>query len=147
MFDYSYEDIAKTVGKSVPNCRQVARRARQHLIIRKPRAEASSQQKTQVVEHLLESWQQGDFGKLIELMAEDVVFCSDGGGKATAALYPLEGSQKVARFLLALRRSRLIPPLTSQITCINGQPSIANTVEGHLQSIFSFEFKGSLCSS
>ena len=48
----------------------------------------------------------------------------------------------MARFLIALQRSRLIPHITSQLADINGQPGIVNSVEGKAQSVFSFEFKG-----
>lgn len=142
VFDYSYEDIAKIVDKSTSNCRQVVHRAKQHLRSHKPRIETSPQQKAKAVERFLECWQQGNLSGLLETMTEETVFISDGGGKVTAALYPLEGSQKVARFLLALRRSRLMPLITSQFIDINGQPGIINSVEGKPQSIFSFEFKG-----
>ena len=90
----------------------------------------------------LEYWEQGSLEGLLEAMTEDTVLILDSGGKVTAALYPLEGSQKVARFLLALRRSRLIPPIISQFADINGQPGIVNSVEGKPQSVFSFKFKG-----
>lgn len=141
VFDYSYEDIAITVGKSTSNCRQVVHRAKQHLRSHKPRIESTPQQKAKVVESFLECWQQGNLSELISIMTEDTVFVSDGGGKVTAARYPLKGSQKVARFLLALRRSRLIPPMTSQFAYVNEQPGIVNSVEDNPQSVFSFEFK------
>lgn len=141
VFDYSYEDIAKTVGKSTSNCRQIVHRAKQHLRSHKPRIDASPRQKAKVVQSFLEHWQQGNLEGLLATMTEDTVFISDGGGKVRAALYPLASSQKVARFLLALRRSRLIPPITSQLNYVNGQLGIVNSVEGNPQSVFSFEFK------
>ncbi len=95
----------------------------------------------------MKSWNQGDLPQLIALMAEDITFWSDGGGQVTAAHYPLQGCQKVARFLMAIRRSRLIPILNPQIVQINAQPGILNTVEGNLQSTFSFEFSGQIIKS
>lgn len=142
VFDYDYSDIAMTVGKSTSNCRQIVRRARQHLVLRRPSISSSPQQKEEIVEQFLTSWNQGDLHTLIALMAEDVTFWSDGGGQVTAAQRPLQGCQKVARFLVALRRSRLIPILDPQIVRINDQPGILNVVEGNPQSTFSFEFSG-----
>jgi RNA polymerase sigma-70 factor, ECF subfamily len=142
VFDYDYSDIAMTVGKSTSNCRQIVRRARQHLILRRPSISSSPRQKQEIVEQFLTSWNQGDLHTLIALMAEDVTFWSDGGGQVTAAQRPLQGCQKVARFLVALRRSRLIPILDPQIVRINDQPGILNVVEGNPQSTFSFEFSG-----
>jgi RNA polymerase sigma-70 factor, ECF subfamily len=142
VFDYDYSDIATTVGKSVPNCRQIVHRARQHLVLRRPSISSSPQQKEEIVEQFLTSWNQGDVHQLIALMAEDITFWSDGGGHVTAAQHPLQGCKKVARFLVAIRRSQLIPTLSPLIVQINDRSGILNTVEGNPQSTFSFEFSG-----
>jgi RNA polymerase sigma-70 factor, ECF subfamily len=140
VFDYDYSEIAKIVGKTIPNCRQIVCRARQHLISRKSSIEPSRLQKQEIIEQFLISWNQGDLTKLIALMAEDVTFWSDGGGRVTAAIQPLYGSQKVARFLVAIHRSRLTPQFMSQLAQINYQPGILNLVGGKTQSTFCFEF-------
>ncbi|HAX74617.1 MAG TPA: RNA polymerase sigma-70 factor [Cyanobacteria bacterium UBA11372] len=142
VFDYDYSEIAKTVGKSIPNCRQIVRRARQHLVLRRPNIGPSLQQKEEIIEKFLNSWNQGDLHQLIALMAEDITFFSDGGGKVTAAQQPLQGCQKVGRFLVAIRRSRLLPTFSAKIVQINDRPGILNTVAGQPQSTFSFEFSG-----
>ena len=143
VFNYDYADIAKMVGKSITNCRQIARRARQHLFQNKhenrQNNSLSIQQKEKIVEQFLTSWNQGNLHQLVALMAEDITFWSDGGGQVTAAQKPLHSCQKVARFLIALRRSPLVTKFSSQIVQINGQPGILNTVEGTPQSIFSFD--------
>jgi RNA polymerase sigma-70 factor, ECF subfamily len=140
VFDYDYSEIAKIVGKTIPNCRQIFCRARQHLVSRKSSIEPSLEQKQEIIERFLTSWNQGDLNKLIALMAEDVTLWSDGGGRVTAALQPLYGSQKVARFLVAIQRSRLTPQFISQLAQINYQPGILNLVGGKTQSTFCFEF-------
>jgi RNA polymerase sigma-70 factor, ECF subfamily len=142
VFDWDYSDIAETVGKSIPNCRQIVCRARRHLVLRRPSISPSLQQKEEIVEQFLISWNQGDLPNLLRLMAEDITFWSDGGGQVTAARRPLRGCQKVARFLVAIRRSRLIPKIDPQIVSINDRPGILNTVGGNTQSTFSFEFSG-----
>ncbi|GFE70922.1 RNA polymerase sigma-70 factor [Chroococcus sp. FPU101] len=143
VFDYEYSEIAQTVGKSISNCRQIVHRARQHLVLRRPSSRLSIQQQEEMIEQFLISWNQGDLHNLIALMAEDLTFWSDGGGRVTAAQRPLQGCQKVARFLVALRRSRLIPTFNPQIITINHQPGILNTFQGNPQSTFSFEFSAS----
>jgi RNA polymerase sigma-70 factor (ECF subfamily) len=142
VFDYAYSDIAPITGKSVANCRQIVHRARQHLVQRRPSPGLPLHEQEELVEHFLTRWHQGDVQGLIALMAEDVTFWSDGGGQVTAAQYPLQGCQKVAQFLVALRRSRLIPAFHSQLVLINHQPGIINTVAGKLQSTVSFDFSG-----
>lgn len=142
VFDYDYEAIAKTVNKSIPNCRQIVRRAHQHLVLRRPAIVQNSHDRDILVEQFLDCWNHGDLQELIALMAEDVTFWSDGGGKVVAAQKPLYGCLKVARFLVAIRRSRLTPTLVSQVVKINNQPGIINVVDQKLHSTFSFEFAG-----
>ena len=140
VFDYDYEAIAKIVDKSVPNCRQIVHRARQHLALRKPMVKLDSHEQDILVEQFLDYWNHGDLQRLIAIMAEDVTFWSDGGGKVTAAQKPLSGCLKVARFLVAIRRSRLTPTLVSQVIKLNGQPGVINIVDKKPHSTFSFEF-------
>ncbi len=140
VFNYDYVEISKIVGKSIPNCRQIVHRARRHLVLRRPNVRPSIQQKEEVIAQFLTSWNQGDLHTLVALLAENITFWSDGGGQVIAAQRPLYGCEKVARFLVAIRRTRLIPSISSRIIQINGQPEILNFVEGKPQSIFSFEF-------
>jgi RNA polymerase sigma-70 factor (ECF subfamily) len=142
VFDYDYEAIAGTIGKSIPSCRQIVSRARQHLVLRRPEIALNSQNKDVLVEQFLTYWNQGDLQELISLMAEDVAFWSDGGGKVVAAQKPLFGCLKVARFLVAIRRSQLTPTLVSQVLKVNGQPGVVNIVDEKTHSTFSFEFVG-----
>jgi RNA polymerase sigma-70 factor, ECF subfamily len=142
VFDYDYETIAITIGKSIPSCRQSVRRARQHLVLRRPAIASNSQHKDVLVEQFLTYWNHGDLQGLIALMAENVTFWSDGGGKVVAAQKPLFGCLKVARFLVAIRRSPLTPILVSQVVKVNGQPGVVNIVNEKTHSTFSFEFVG-----
>jgi RNA polymerase sigma-70 factor, ECF subfamily len=140
VFDYDYEEIAITVNKSVPNCRQIVRRARQHLALRRPAICLNSPDREILVEQFLDYWNHGDLQGLIALMAQDITFWSDGGGKVVAAQKPLCGCLKVARFLVAIRRSQLTPTLVSRIIKFNGQTGVINIVDDKPHSTFSFEF-------
>ena len=46
----------------------------------------------------------GDTESLKRVLADDVVFYSDGGGKVRAALLPVRGADKVARFFVNVAR-------------------------------------------
>jgi RNA polymerase sigma-70 factor, ECF subfamily len=140
VFSYDYAAIAIIVNKSVPNCRQMVRRTRQHLALCRPTISPSPQQQEQLIEQLLTLWNRGDVEGLVALMAEDITASSDGGGQAIAARKPIQGHLKVARYLVALRRSRFLPSLTSQIAQINGQIGVMNFADDKLHSVMSFEF-------
>jgi RNA polymerase sigma-70 factor, ECF subfamily len=139
VFDYNYNEIAKIVGKSAPRCRQVAHRTRQHLALRSPKIAVDPHRNDALLEQFLAHWNQGNLQGLMALLSEDITFWSDGGGKAIAAERPLQGSTKVARFLVAIRRSRLIPAIVSQMVVINGQLGIVNWVSKRPHSVFSFD--------
>lgn len=140
VFNYNYADIAKILDKNEPNCRQILRRARQHLDLRKQNHSLAAPEQEALVEQFLECWNQGDVNALTALMAEDITFWGDGGGKVVAVRYPLQGHSKVAHFLTAIRRSKLLPTFTSQVLQVNCQLGIVNSVDGSPHSVFSFEF-------
>ena len=62
--------------------------------------------------------------------------------QAIAAQKPLHGCDKIARFLVAIRRSKVLPKIIPKIVQINDCLGILNTFEGKPQSTFSFEFSG-----
>ncbi len=140
VFDYDYIEIGKIVDKSAANCRQIMHRARQNLSSRPPRYNSLLQQQEQVVEQFLQAWIGGDLQTLLALMTEDITSWSDGGGKVVAALKPLHGSGKVARFLLAIRSSKILPTLTSHLAQINGQLGIINYTDRYPHSVVTFDF-------
>lgn len=142
VFSYDYADIAKIVDKDISNCRQINHRARQHLILRRPSISPSLQRQEELIEQFCAYWNQGDMHKLIAMMAEDITFWADGGGKVVAVQKPLHGCLKVSRFLIAIRLSKRIPNLVPRIFQINGQPAVINLGSEKPQSVFNFEFSG-----
>lgn len=134
VFDYDYEEIAPIVGKSPANCRQILKRSRQHIMAQRPRFPVSHQQQEQITARFLEATTQGNLQDLVSLLAQDVTYWSDGGGRVAAALKPLQGAMKVARFLLALRNKWLSTAVTHVVE-INGQPGIITFVDGCIHSI------------
>jgi RNA polymerase sigma-70 factor (ECF subfamily) len=122
VFGYDYREIADITGKSEPNCRQILARARRHIDEGRPRFEASREQRDEVAQRFFAAAAGGDMAGLLELLAPDVIAIGDGGGKAWAAVRPVSGAQRVARFVLGLFRrgekmgARAVP------AWVNGQP-------------------------
>lgn len=90
--------------------------------------------------HTIAACDRGDLTGLIELLAADITLYSDGGGKVQALLKPIEGGNKVARFLIALGRSKLIPRYDLELVRANGQIGILYSLEVVVQNIATFEF-------
>jgi len=106
VFGMPFEQVAGVVGRSQAAARQLAARARRHVEAGRPRFPASQDEHQTVVVAFIEACGMGDLGRLMEVLDPEVVFRSDGGGKAPASRYPLEGAERVARALLALERKR-----------------------------------------
>jgi RNA polymerase sigma-70 factor (TIGR02957 family) len=123
-FDFSYEDIAQIVEKSEANCRQIFRRARQHIGADEARYEASTEHSEALLRSFLSAASGGDFDQLVDLLAADAVFCGDGGGTAVTVGQPLYGCETVAISVLAVfdrleRRGLSVEPVR-----VNGGPGI-----------------------
>ena len=139
VFEYDYDDISSIVAKNVPNCRQLVRRAKQHLKIDRSRFQASLDQQEQLTQKFIVACERGNLTELIKLLAADITLFSDGGGKVKALLKPIQGANKVARFLIAVGRSKLIPRSALELVRANGQIGILYSLDGGVRNIAIFE--------
>lgn len=123
VFDYDYAQIADIVGKSEDNARQLAARARRHVEERKPRFEASREQRNELAQRFFEAAREGELDGLENLLAHDVVLHGDGGGKVPALARAVHGRERVARTLRAwMRQGERILGAALRPIDVNGQP-------------------------
>ena len=81
----------------------------------------------------------GDMEALLALLSEDVILYSDGGGKARAALKPIYGADRVARFLSGTLRKAPSNFAVRQ-TLVNGRPGFVGYFgDGSPQSVVTLE--------
>ena len=102
VFDYEYAEIADMLDLSSANCRQLFHRAKERLAERKPRFRASVDEKRPLVERFVHAFSAGNEEELTSVLAADVGFWSDGGGKVLAAQRPVFGREAVAHMLVGL---------------------------------------------
>lgn len=143
-FDYGYDEIARIVGTSEVNTRQLAARARRHVEERRPRFETSRQQREELARRFFAAAQDGDLAALESLLAHDVVLHGDGGGRVPALARSLHGRARVARTLRAWARTRdRVPGIAVRRVEINGQPgALMLDPEGALISVMALEIGG-----
>lgn len=122
VFDYGYDEIARIVGKSEDNCRQLAARARRHLREEKPRFDASRRRREELAARFFQAAFDGHMAGLVELLAADAAVYGDGGGKAPSWPHPVYGRDRVARLLLGVGRTWRELGMSIRRTEINGQP-------------------------
>ena len=110
VFDVPFGEVAEVVGRTPEAVRQLASRARRHVAERRPRFEASPDEHDRAVRAFARAVGEGDLDGLVSVLDADVVWTSDGGGRAIASRKPLHGAERVARGWVALRRRAIGPP-------------------------------------
>jgi RNA polymerase sigma-70 factor (ECF subfamily) len=139
IFDYTHAEIARMLRISEVNCRQLLKRARQHVRLERRRFSASGPQHTELLERFYRAAGSGDMDGLLALLSTDVVMHTDGGGKADALPLPIYGADRVARAsVFGLTKLKTLNPL-QRMAEINGEPGIVSYVEGRPQSVFTIE--------
>lgn len=139
-FRYPYDEIARIIGKSEANCRQVATRARQHLGS-EPRFDVAPDQHEQLIDRFVQASRAGDVGQLLDLLAADVVIYSDSDGKQKAARKPVYGREKVAHFIAHVSRpERSLGIVALRPAWINDQPGrILLDADGNTVGVLSLD--------
>ena len=140
VFDEPYDRIAEIVGTSEQNARQLVTRARRHVEERRPRFEASREQREQLATRFFAAAEEGDLQGLEELLAHDVVLRGDGGGKAPALKRAVHGRARVARTLIGGLRAATRFGITRRREEVNGQPgALFVDREGRLIAVMSLD--------
>jgi RNA polymerase sigma-70 factor (ECF subfamily) len=104
VFGVDFAEVSHTLGRGEAACRQLAARAREHIQAEQPRFSASREEGHRLAAAFQKAAASGDTGALRQILAEDVVLYSDGGGKRAAALNPIHGADKIMRFFAGVAR-------------------------------------------
>ncbi len=116
--------------------RQLASRARRHVRSRSPWPSTDAAEHRRVVDAFASAATSGDLTALIRLLDPDVVLISDGGGLVSAARKPVQGPDRVARFLLGLLAKEQPGDQIDRVL-VNGAPGFAVYQQGTLVTIAS----------
>ena len=126
--DYPYERIAAIVQSTVPAARQLVSRARKHLTEGR-RATVPANEHRRLLETFLSAAQSGNVSALEELFASDVVSYTDGNGVKLAARIPVNGRERVAKFVAAFSHHFWTGKTIGWVQ-INGQPAATLSENG-----------------
>lgn len=134
IFEMDFAEIARTIDRSESACRQLAKRAREHVRIdMPPRNKVDPTEAKRFVDAFFKAAHKADPSDLQALLAQDVAFHSDGGGKVLAVINPLYGIDRVSRFFAGInaklahrdKSTTLFKPVT-----INGLPGYLSLERG-----------------
>ena len=142
VFDLDYSAIADIVDKSPQNCRQIAARARER-VGDPERGRTLESEERRLATAYAEAIVNRDVDGLACILADDVVLWSDGGGQTRAALHPLAGRDRVAKYLVSV--SQQAPDdATVDLVAINGSLGWLATAGGVPLATISFDFADEL---
>jgi RNA polymerase sigma-70 factor (ECF subfamily) len=143
VFGYGYDEIARVVGKSEANSRQLYVRARRHVDEGRPRFDASREQRDELARRFFAAAEEGDVEALEQMLADDVVVYGDGGGKAPSWPHPIVGPHRVSRLMAGVFAQVREYGVTWRPTELNGQPGIVFLdPEGRIGSVMSLDVAG-----
>ena len=120
VFRMRFEEIAVTVGRTSAACRQLARRARQRVVMGQDglRFDVQSVEHRQVTDRFIAACATGDLDGLLEVLAPDAWGAIDLGPETTTPV--VAGADRVANNLLRF----WAPPATLVSHPVGGQPAL-----------------------
>ena len=123
VFDWGYDEVARTLEKSEAACRQLVHRARERVRHARPRFPVPPDAKERLLGRFLDALAADDERQVLALLDEDATFAADGGGKVPAVRRVVRGAQRVGRLLLGYeRKGRGL--VTHRIGWLNGEPAV-----------------------
>jgi RNA polymerase sigma-70 factor (ECF subfamily) len=144
IFEMGFPAVAETIGRSEESARQLAARARKNLRSNRPRYKVDEAEENAITQAFFTASRTGDLIGLSKLLADNVVFHADGGGKRSAAGNILEGIHRVAQFLAGYGQKGYplygLPPV--RFTHINNMPGFATIEPDGFPQTMTFEIEG-----
>ena len=135
VFGYPFAEIAEMVGRTPQAVRKLASTARRH-VEEERRRDATPVQQRQVVESFMAACLTGDVAALVARLDPAAVATSDGGGQVRAALRPVMGADRVARFLVgAFSKS---PDLGTRLEDAGGETRLVLHRDGGVAAVATF---------
>lgn len=140
-FGYSHRDVAEVLELSEAHCRQLYRRATQHLAERRRRFQPSREERERLAGRFLEAAVHGDLRGLEELLTDDITSWADSGGQLPTARRPVAGRDKVARYFIGAWR-KVPAGVTFSFVEVNGGTAVAVSADDVPLGVVALEFDG-----
>jgi RNA polymerase sigma-70 factor, ECF subfamily len=139
IFQVPFESIAQTVGRAVPACRQLARRARLKISDAQRGAafDVGADEHRQVTEKFIAAAAGGDLDSLLEVLAPDAWGEFHGGPDQPRVPGVIRGAVRVARNLLRFWG----PGATLVSYPVAGQPALLGFVDRRLAGVLIFTMR------
>jgi RNA polymerase sigma factor (sigma-70 family) len=135
-FAVPYEEIATHIGKTPATCRQLFRRAQRRINEAEPRHSIPSGADEALLVQFMDAFARGDTAGVARMLAQDVIWESDGGPQRLSNRKGVVGRDRVSRGLAGLGRKRRPGlDLHVRIEHINGTPAIVLLIHGKVERV------------
>lgn len=134
-----FEEVAQTLGKSEEAVRKLASRAREHVRDANRRSSTRHEDAVRLRDAFLTAISNDDTVALQQLLTQDVLFVSDGGGKVPSATVPVTGRGRVTELLLGLKRKGFKAVRRIELVTLNGLPGYALFTNAGLETAIALE--------
>jgi len=124
VFELGFDEIARSVGKSEANTRQILTRARARLRESRPRFTVSRRDSEEIVRRFRDACVTGNLEQLLTVLHADAKLVADGGGKALAATSPVLGAASIAAFVIDVVGKARWSESDPELVTINGAPGL-----------------------
>jgi RNA polymerase sigma-70 factor (ECF subfamily) len=142
VFDMPFADVAAMLERTEVSCRQLATRARRAVRDARPAPAAPPDSHARLLRAFGEAVASGDVSRLAGLLRADAIAMTDGGGRKTAALNPIIGADKIARFFIALAGKNIGRDIRFEPATINGSVGALLYLDGEVDHTFSLAIDG-----
>jgi RNA polymerase sigma factor (sigma-70 family) len=140
VFGYAFAEVAQITGRTPAACRQLASSARRRTRTSQPPPSPTPQQ-AGLVRDFKKAWETKDINALVGLLDPDATMTADGGGRVSAALVPIEGGERIARYVFEIA-SRAPANLAFLERTVNGQPGLVAQQDGVTVTVLAFDVAG-----
>jgi RNA polymerase sigma-70 factor, ECF subfamily len=142
VFDMPFADVAGMIDRTEAACRQLATRARRAVKDARPSPATPPDGHAALLSAFGEAVASGDVSRLAGLLRADAIALTDGGGRKSAALNPIMGADKVARFFIGLANKNAGRNISIKPTMINGTVGALVYADGELDHSLSVAIDG-----
>lgn len=140
VFGYPFAEVAGVTGRSPAACRQLASSARRRIRAARP-ARTPAARQASVVREFKAAWEAKNIRALVGLLDPGAAVIADGGGVVSAAPRPIEGAERVARYLAQVA-SQAPGDLMILERMVNGQPGLVAQQDDVIVTVLAFEVTG-----
>jgi RNA polymerase sigma-70 factor (ECF subfamily) len=148
VFRYPFAEVAAIVGRTPAACRQLASSARRRVRAARTSAAPATPAaaagpaggQAALVRQFKQAWESRDIEALVGLLDPDAAMTADGGGLVGAALRPVEGSARIAQYLIHIAAKA--PGLALLERTVNGRPGLVAQDAGVTVTVAAFEITG-----